>query len=74
MEGVVKFFKSKQGNKRKGFGYGFIIEKETRKEYFVHDVNTLDNLKKDDIVIFDPEQGNRGLKAVNVHRKKQKQC
>lgn len=70
MEGKVKFFKSSEGERKRGCGYGFIIDNETGQEYFVHDTNTLDNLKKDDLVVFDPERGERGLKAVNVRRKK----
>jgi CspA family cold shock protein len=63
MEGKVKFF-----NENKG--YGFIIESETNKDYFVHHSNCLDNLKKDDVVFFELETNEKGLKAVNVKRKK----
>lgn len=63
MEGRVKFF-----NEQKG--YGFITETETSKDYFVHASDSLDNLKKDDIVVFELKEGQKGLKAVNVKRKK----
>lgn len=63
MEGKVKFF-----NEQKG--YGFITETETSKDYFVHASDCLDNLKKDDVVLFDLKEGKKGLKAVDVKRKK----
>jgi len=62
MKGTVKFF-----NAGKHFGF---IAGEDGKEYFVHtsglksDVSIRDN----DSVEFDPEQGDRGLKAINVSR------
>jgi CspA family cold shock protein len=63
MEGRVKFYIVEKG-------YGFITERETHEDYFVHRTNTLDRIVKDDIVEFDVESGKRGPKAVNVHRKK----
>jgi CspA family cold shock protein len=62
MEGKVKFF-----NEQKGFGF---IAGTDGKDYFVHKTNTLDNIRKDEDVIFDLEDGKKGLKAVNVKRKK----
>ncbi len=60
MEGTVKFF-----DPRKGFG--FIKSDEDDEEYFVHkselEVRDLDD---DARVSFDPEEGDRGLKATNV--------
>ncbi len=61
MEGTVKFF-----NERKGFG--FVIDDETGKDFFVHQ-SALDEgvvLRDGDKVTFDVEQGDRGPKAVNV--------
>lgn len=60
MEGKVKFF-----NTMKGFG--FIIA-DDGKEYFVHYSGLAEgvNIKENDIVVFDVEEGDRGLKAVNV--------
>lgn len=63
MEGRVKFFSDVKG-------YGFITETETGKDYFVHASDSLDNLKKDDIVVFELKEGQKGPKAVNVKRKK----
>lgn len=62
--GKVKFF-----NNSKGFG--FIVDDEDAKEIFFHVSGTLDRVEKDDLVAFDLETGNRGLKAINVKRIKQ---
>jgi cold shock protein len=65
--GKVKFF-----NNSKGFG--FIIddynvdEKNNPKEYFFHISGTLDKVEKDELVAYDLETGNRGLKAINIKR------
>jgi CspA family cold shock protein len=58
--GKVKFF-----NETKGFG--FIIEDETDKEFFVHitEVNG-DLLNEDDRVEFEVVESDKGLNAVNV--------
>ena len=60
MKGKVKFF-----NEMKGFG--FIIAND-KKEYFVHSSGLEEGttLNENDSVIFDVEEGDRGLKAVNV--------
>ena len=58
-KGVVKFF-----NETKGFG--FIIESESSKEYFVHVSGLVDKVKEDDEVEFELEEGRKGLNAVNV--------
>jgi CspA family cold shock protein len=63
MEGKVKFFNDNKG-------YGFITELETGTDYFVHASNCLDNIKKDEHVEFDLENGQKGPKAVNVKHKK----
>ena len=60
MKGTVKFF-----NDEKGFGF---IAGEDGKEVFVHG-SALDEgleLKENDVVTFDVEEGDRGPKAVNV--------
>jgi len=59
--GKVKFF-----NETKGFG--FIIEDETDKEFFVHitEVNG-DNLNEDDKVEFEIAESDKGLNAVEVN-------
>ncbi|MBP6090251.1 MAG: hypothetical protein RIT10_379 [Bacteroidota bacterium] len=58
-KGVVKFF-----NETKGFG--FIIESDSNKEYFVHVSGLVDKVKENDEVEFDLEEGRKGLNAMNV--------
>jgi CspA family cold shock protein len=62
LTGKVKFF-----NDQKGFGF---ITGDDGKDYFVHKTNLLDNIRKDDSVTFDLENGKKGMKAVNVKRKR----
>jgi CspA family cold shock protein len=57
--GMVKFF-----NETKGFG--FIIDAETKQEYFVHVSGLVDKIKENDEVEFSLEDGRKGLNAVNV--------
>ena len=60
MNGKVKFF-----NEDKHFGF---IAGEDGKEYFVHVSGLKENVRitENDEVVFDVEEGDRGLKAVNV--------
>ena len=58
-EGTVKFF-----NETKGFG--FVVDSETNKEYFVHVTGLVDKVNENDEVTFDLEEGRKGLNAVNV--------
>jgi cold shock protein len=57
--GTVKFF-----NNAKGFG--FIKDNESNKEYFVHVSGLIDEIREDDQVTFDLQEGRKGLNAVNV--------
>lgn len=57
--GKVKFF-----NDTKGFG--FITVEETGQEVFVHVSGLKDEIRQDDAVVFDLEQGRKGINAVNV--------
>ncbi len=57
--GKVKFF-----NETKGFG--FVIDEETKEEYFVHVSGLVDEIKEDDTVEFELQEGRKGLNAVNV--------
>ncbi len=57
--GTVKFF-----NDAKGFG--FIIDEETKNEYFVHVSGLIDEIKEGDAVGFELKEGKKGLNAVNV--------
>lgn len=58
-EGTVKFF-----NNAKGFG--FIKLNDSDEEIFVHSTNLIDDIKENDNVKFDVEQGDKGLSAVKV--------
>jgi CspA family cold shock protein len=58
-EGTVKFF-----NVTKGFG--FISQTDDRSEIFVHSSGLIDNIRDNDRVQFDVEEGKKGLNAVNV--------
>jgi CspA family cold shock protein len=58
-EGTVKFF-----NKAKGFG--FIKPTDSGDDIFVHESGLIDEIREDDKVKFDVEQGKKGLNAVNV--------
>lgn len=59
MTGTVKFF-----NDVKGFG--FITPSDASPDVFVHQSGLKTNIKENDKVSFDVEQGKKGLNAVNV--------
>lgn len=58
-KGTVKFF-----NDSKGFG--FITEEGTNKEHFVHVSGLVDEIRENDEVEFELQDGRKGLNAVNV--------
>ena len=60
MEGTVKFF-----NRKKGFGF---VSGQDGKDYFVHFTGLSQGtfIRDNDVVSFDAEEGERGLKATNV--------
>ena len=58
-EGTVKFF-----NATKGFG--FIKQNDDQSEIFVHVSGLIDEIRENDTVTFNVEQGRKGLNAVNV--------
>ncbi len=58
-KGTVKFF-----NNSKGFG--FIKDEAEGKEYFVHVTGLKDEVRENDQVTFDLQEGKKGLNAVNV--------
>ena len=58
-KGTVKFY-----NEFKGFG--FIKEEETGKEYYVNSSGVKENITENDKVVFELEEGKKGLNAVNV--------
>lgn len=59
--GKVKFF-----NDSKGFG--FIVDDETGKEYFVHVSGLIDEIREDDNVEYELKEGRKGLNADQVRR------
>jgi CspA family cold shock protein len=58
-KGTVKFF-----NESKGFG--FITEEGNNKEHFFHVSGLVDEIRENDEVEFDLQDGKKGLNAVNV--------
>ncbi|MGX9985014.1 cold-shock protein [Chryseobacterium sp. POL2] len=59
-QGTVKFF-----NEEKGFG--FIVPDNGGEEIFVHSSGLKSrNIRENDKVVYEVEQGKKGLNAVNV--------
>ncbi len=58
-KGKVKFF-----NESKGFG--FVVDDESGKEYFVHISGLIDEIHENDEVTFELTEGRKGMNAVNV--------
>lgn len=56
--GVVKFF-----NEAKGFGF---IKEDNGQEIFVHASGLQEDIRENDNVTFDVQDGKKGLNAVNV--------
>ncbi len=56
--GTVKFF-----NETKGFGF---IQEENGQDVFVHVSGLNDEIRENDKVQFETEQGKRGINAINV--------
>ena len=57
-KGTVKFF-----NDAKGFGF---IKGENEQDIFVHATGFNDDIRENDSVTYDTENGRNGLNAVNV--------
>jgi cold shock protein len=58
-QGTVKFF-----NQTKGFG--FVKETATGEEFFVHVSGLVDEIRENDTITFEVQQGKKGLNAVKV--------
>lgn len=56
--GTVKFF-----NEAKGFGF---ITDENGKDVFVHATGLNDEIRENDVVTFEVQEGKKGLNAINV--------
>jgi CspA family cold shock protein len=58
-KGTVKFF-----NESKGFV--FVVEDDSKTEYFVHVSGLIDEVNEGDAVEFELKEGRKGLNAVDV--------
>lgn len=58
-KGVVKFFNSTKG-------FGFIKVDGSGEEIFVHVSGLKDQIKENDVVEFELQEGKKGLNAINV--------
>ena len=56
--GIVKFY-----NEAKGFGF---IKEDNGPEIFVHATGLQEEIRENDAVVFDVQDGKKGLNAVNV--------
>jgi len=57
--GTVKFFNTTKG-------YGFVKDNDSGTEYFIHVSGLIDDIKENDEVSFELQEGKKGLNAVNV--------
>ncbi|NNE32201.1 MAG: cold shock domain-containing protein [Winogradskyella sp.] len=58
-EGTVKFFDNTKG-------FGFIKSSETGEDIFVHNSGLNDEIREDDKVQYNTQEGKKGLNAINV--------
>jgi CspA family cold shock protein len=58
-EGTVKFFNTEKG-------FGFIKPNNSNEDLFVHANGLIDEIRENDKVQFETEQGRKGLNAINV--------
>lgn len=59
LQGTVKFFNSEKG-------FGFIKDNNNGEDIFVHVSGLIDEVKENDPVEYDLQQGRKGMNAVNV--------
>lgn len=55
----MKFFNAEKG-------FGFISQTNDRSDIFVHSTGLIDEIRENDQVQFDTEEGRKGLNAINV--------
>jgi CspA family cold shock protein len=58
-EGTVKFFDTTKG-------FGFISPSDNRNDIFVHANGLIDDIRENDQVTYDVQEGQKGLNAINV--------
>lgn len=58
-EGTVKFYNDEKR-------YGFITPSDNSADIFVHESGLIDEIRQNDKVKFEVQQGKKGLNAVNV--------
>jgi len=58
-QGTVKFFNSEKG-------FGFIKSDTSKEDVFVHATGIIDEIKENDQVEFELQQGRKGMNAVSV--------
>ena len=58
-EGTVKFFNSTKG-------FGFIKPNDSSEDIFVHQSGLIDEIRENDQVEYETENGRKGLNAINV--------
>lgn len=58
-QGTVKFFNAEKG-------FGFIKSDTSKEDVFVHATGLIDEIKENDSVEFEMQQGRKGMNAVNV--------
>jgi CspA family cold shock protein len=58
-QGTVKFFNGEKG-------FGFITPEAGGQDVFVHSSGLIDEIRENDSVEFEVENGRKGLNAVNV--------
>ena len=58
-KGTVKFFNNSKG-------YGFITPEDESKDVFVHINGCIDEIRENDKVSYEVEEGPKGLNAINV--------
>lgn len=61
MTGKVKFFKEEKG-------FGFITPQGGGKDVFVHITGCTEEIRENDEVEFETEEGKKGINAINVRR------